>query len=90
MIGVTGKAKYDTARIKEIQGVSTDDETTESRLIALAAWMKEYIWIYHDPGIEDSTSCKRQSRARRKNVLFSYRVTGMWQKSFWQNFLAAV
>lgn len=24
-----------------IQSVSTDDETTESRLIALAAWMKE-------------------------------------------------
>lgn len=41
VIGVTEKAKYDTSRIKMIQSVSTDDETTESRLIALAAWMKE-------------------------------------------------
>ena len=40
VIGISTEAKYDASRTKEIQGVSTDGETTESRLIALAAWMK--------------------------------------------------
>ena len=39
--GISGTAKYDASKIKEIRGVSTDSETTESRLIALAAWMRE-------------------------------------------------
>ena len=42
VIGISTEAKYDASRTKEIQGVSTDGETTESRLIALAAWMKEH------------------------------------------------
>ena len=41
VIGTSTEAKYDASKTKEIQGVSTDSETTESRLIALAAWMKE-------------------------------------------------
>ena len=66
VIGVTEKAKYDTSRIKMIQSVSTDDETTESRLIALAAWMKET----YGPGPEDCTSCKRQSPREGKTSYF--------------------
>ena len=41
VIGLTGKPKVDPDRIKEIFQCSSGQETTESRLILLAAWMRE-------------------------------------------------
>lgn len=41
VVGISQKAKFDSRRIKEIAGICSDGETTESKLIALAAWMKE-------------------------------------------------
>lgn len=70
VIGVTGKAKYDTARIKEIQGVSTDDETTESRLIALAAWMKETYGSTMIQALKTVLPVKDKVRAKEKRLIF--------------------
>ena len=42
VIGLSDEAKFDLQRMKEIRGVSSGEETTESKLIALAAWMREY------------------------------------------------
>ena len=39
--GLTREPKVDPARLKNICGISSAEETTESRLIALAAWMRE-------------------------------------------------
>ena len=39
--GLSGEVAFEKNRIKEIRGVSTGEETTESRLIALAAWMRD-------------------------------------------------
>ena len=38
---LTREPKVDPARLKNICGISSAEETTESRLIALAAWMRE-------------------------------------------------
>ena len=70
VIGVTGKAKYDTARIKGIQGVSTDDETTESRLIALAAWMKETYGSTMIQALKTVLPVKDKVRAKEKRLIF--------------------
>ena len=39
--GLSGKPKIDPGKLKEISDICSGEETTESRLIALAAWMKE-------------------------------------------------
>ena len=39
--GLSQEAKVDPSILKEIAGCCSAEETTESRLIALAAWMKE-------------------------------------------------
>lgn len=70
VIGVTGKAKYDTTRIKAIQGVSTDDETTESRLIALAAWMKETYGSTMIQALKTVLPVKDKIRAKEKRLIF--------------------
>ena len=41
----------------------------KSRLIALAAWMRQQIWIYHDPGSADSTCLFRdKGKSKRKTI----------------------
>ena len=42
VIGLSEVPGFDTDRIKSIQGICSDEQTTESRLIALASWMKEH------------------------------------------------
>lgn len=39
--GLSGKPKIDPGKLKEISDICSGEETTESRLIALAAWMRE-------------------------------------------------
>ena len=41
VIGLGTKTDYDPQKLKEIQGLASGEETTESRLIELAAWMRE-------------------------------------------------
>ena len=42
IIGLSDTPKYEADKIKEIEGLCSDEATTESRLIALAWWMKEH------------------------------------------------
>ena len=70
VIGVTEKAKYDTSRIKMIQSVSTDDETTESRLIALAAWMQETYGSTMIQALKTVLPVKDKVRAKEKRLIF--------------------
>ncbi len=82
--GISGTAKDDASKLKEIRGVSTDSETTESRLIALAAWMKETLWLHHDPGTENSSACKRQGPCKREKTDPFYREKGRGAGTSWQ------
>ena len=40
VIGLSDTPAFDTSRMKELRGICSSEETTEERLIALAAWMK--------------------------------------------------
>ena len=40
VIGLSEKPAFDLSRMKELHGICSSEETTEERLIALAAWMK--------------------------------------------------
>lgn len=42
VISLTDHADYELEKLKEVQGILTGEIGAESRLIALAAWMKEY------------------------------------------------
>ena len=42
VVGLSGKLKVDGSCIKSIVSIENDQETIESRLIALAGWMKEH------------------------------------------------
>ena len=41
VIGLSDKPVFDIDRMKELRGICSSEETTEERLIALAAWMKK-------------------------------------------------
>ena len=41
VIGLSAEPKYDPAKIKPLKGICSSQETTEEKLIALAAWMRE-------------------------------------------------
>ena len=68
--GISGTAKYDASKIKEIRGVSTDSETTESRLIALAAWMKETYGSTMIQALKTVLPVKDKVRAKEKRLIF--------------------
>ena len=41
VVGISGEPKVKGIQLKSVAGIENDQETTESRLIALAGWMKE-------------------------------------------------
>lgn len=67
--GISGTAKYDASKLKEIRGVSTDSETTESRLIALAAWMKETYGSTMIQALKTVLPVKDKVRAKEKRLI---------------------
>ena len=68
--GISETAKYDASKIKEIRGVFTDSETTESRLIALAAWMKETYGSTMIQALKTVLPVKDKVRAKEKRLIF--------------------
>ncbi|MDO4276154.1 MAG: primosomal protein N' [Eubacteriales bacterium] len=41
VVGLSEEPRFETGKMKKIQGLISDEETTESRLIALASWMRK-------------------------------------------------
>ena len=64
VIRVTDQPSFDVSRMKEIRGVETGSNSIESRLIALAAWMREQ----YDPGVKDGTSGKTEDETERRTL----------------------
>ena len=82
--GISGTAKYDASKLKEIRGVSTDSETTESRLIALAAWMKETYGSTMIQALKTVLPVKRQGPCKREKTDPFYREKGRGAGTSWQ------
>ncbi len=67
--GLSGEAAFEKNRIKEIRGVSTGEETTESRLIALAAWMRDKYGSTMIQALKTVLPVKDKVRSREKRIL---------------------
>ena len=64
VIRVTDQPSFDVSRMKEIREVETGSNSIESRLIALAAWIREQ--CHDDPGIKNRTSGQAEDETERR------------------------
>ena len=69
VIGLSQEAKVDPSILKEIAGCCSAEETTESRLIALAAWMKENYGSTMIQALKTVLPIKEKIRAKEKRYL---------------------
>ena len=67
--GISQEAKVDPSILKEIAGCCSAEETTESRLIALAAWMKENYGSTMIQALKTVLPIKEKIRAKEKRYL---------------------
>ena len=67
VIGTTDRAEIAPERIKSIHAVSTDGVGVESRLIALAAWMRD-LRRHDDPGSENRNSGTKKGKTKREKA----------------------
>lgn len=66
--GLSQEAKVDPSILKEIAGCCSAEETTESRLIALAAWMKENYGSTMIQALKTVLPIKEKIRAKEKRL----------------------
>ena len=67
--GLTREPKVDPARLKNICGISSAEETTESRLIALAAWMRENYGSTMIQALQTVLPIQEKMKAKEKRYL---------------------
>ena len=65
----TREPKVDPARLKNICGISSAEETTESRLIALAAWMRENYGSTMIQALKTVLPIQEKMKAKEKRYL---------------------
>lgn len=69
VIGLSDKPKFEPERTKELLGLCSDEETTESRLIALAAWMREYYGSTMIQALKTVLPVKEKVKSREKRQI---------------------
>ncbi|MCF0134513.1 MAG: primosomal protein N' [Blautia sp.] len=69
VIGFSNETDYEPERIKEIKGLSNDGETTEGRLIGLAAWMKEYCGSTMIQALKTVLPVQEKIKAKEKRLI---------------------
>ncbi|MCD8083537.1 MAG: primosomal protein N', partial [Clostridiales bacterium] len=69
VVEITAKADCDEDRIKEIVGIVPGSVTADSRLIALAWWMKERYGSTMNQALKTVLPVKRRVKARQANVM---------------------
>ncbi len=69
VIGLSDQAKFDIQKMKAISSLCSDEETTESRLIALAAWMKEYYGSTMIQALKTVLPVKEKVKAKEKRMI---------------------
>lgn len=69
VVGITQKADFDEARIKEVAGLVEGSVTADSRLIELAWWMKERYGSTMNQALKTVLPVKKKVRARNRQVL---------------------
>lgn len=66
VVGFSGDTDYDPARIKAVLGKAEHSVAIESRLVALAAWMKEYYGGTMIQALRTVLPVKRRERVKKK------------------------
>lgn len=69
VIGLSGEARFDSEKMKEICGLCSNEETTESRLIALASWMKENYGSTMIQALKTVLPIQEKIRAKKKRYI---------------------
>ncbi len=67
--GLSGEPKVEPSRLKEIAGCCSAEETTESRLITLAAWMKKNYGSTMIQALKTVLPIKEKIKAKEKRYL---------------------
>ncbi len=67
VLSVSGEAKFEESRMKEIRELSEDAVTVEARLITLAAWMKHTYGSTMIQALKTVLPVKSKSKAREKH-----------------------
>lgn len=66
IVGFSDKADYDESKIKPVLKIAENSVAIESRLVALAAWMKEYYGGTMIQALKTVLPIKRQEKAKEK------------------------
>lgn len=66
--GLSDKLKISSGRLKDICGICSGEETTESRLIALAAWMKVNYGSTMIQALKTVLPIQERVKAKEKNI----------------------
>lgn len=69
VIGFSKKANYDETKIKEVIGVAQGSVAIEAKLVALAAWMKDYYGGTMIQALKTVIPIKKEERVREKRRL---------------------
>lgn len=68
--GLSGEPKYDPAKIKSLLRLCSGEETTESRLASLAAWMKERYGSTMAQALKTVLPVREKIRHKEKRLLY--------------------
>lgn len=69
VIGLSSQAKFDPQRIKAIRGLCSGEETTESRLISLAAWMRKHYGSTMIQALKTVLPVQEKIKAKEKRTI---------------------
>ena len=68
VVGISDEPKVKGIQLKSVAGIENDQETTESRLIRRWQVDERKLWLYHDPGSENSSSYSEKDKSPGKKV----------------------
>ena len=68
--GLSGEPKYDPAKIKSLLRLCSGEETTESSLVSLAAWMKERYGSTMAQALKTVLPVREKIRHKEKRLLY--------------------
>ena len=69
VIGLSKEPKFDVSRMKLLRGLCSGEETTESRLIALAGWMRDYYGSTMIQALKTVLPVQEKMKAKEKRLI---------------------
>ena len=69
VVGFSQTTEYDVAKMKEVLCIAKDSVAIESRLVNLAAWMKDYYGGTMIQALKTVIPIKKQEKARKKRYI---------------------